>query len=108
MSDSYQAIYDAVRSKLSGCDVGEAVAEDIHQKFDISFAIEGLKQDFYYTLAEHRRPFVLMRPRLYPDGNQWCALYGDDLQSGVAGFGDTPAKAAQQFDTEWLTAKAVK
>jgi hypothetical protein len=31
--------------------------------------------------------------RLYPDGNQWCALWGDDIQSGVAGFGDTPALA---------------
>jgi len=26
----------------------------------------------------------------YKDGNQWCALYGEDLQSGIAGFGNTP------------------
>jgi hypothetical protein len=31
--------------------------------------------------------------KVYPDGNQWCALWGDDIQSGVAGFGDTPALA---------------
>lgn len=24
------------------------------------------------------------------DGNQWCALYGEDLQAGIAGFGNTP------------------
>jgi hypothetical protein len=44
------------------------------------------------------RPFFLMKPRLYPDGNQWCALYGDDLQSGLCGFGDTPEKAGLDFD----------
>jgi len=27
------------------------------------------------------------------DGNQYCAKIGDDLQSGEAGFGDTPADA---------------
>ena len=32
------------------------------------------------------------------DGDQWCALYGDDLQSGVAGFGDSPELAMQDFD----------
>lgn len=46
-------------------------------------------------------PHVLMRPRLYPDGNQWCALYGDNLQEGVAGFGDTPELAGADFDKNW-------
>lgn len=26
----------------------------------------------------------------FKDGNQWCALYGEDLQVGIAGFGKTP------------------
>lgn len=26
----------------------------------------------------------------YKDGDKWCALYGEDLQSGIAGFGNTP------------------
>jgi len=51
---------------------------------------------------EAARPFYLLRPRVFPDGNQWCALYGDDLQSGVCGFGNTPAKAADAFDKEWF------
>lgn len=46
-------------------------------------------------------PHVLMRPKIYPDGNQWCALYGDNLQEGLAGFGDTPELAAQAFDDAW-------
>ncbi len=54
---------------------------------------------------ERARPFVLLRPRMFPDGDQWCALYGDNLQDGVAGFGDTPANAAVDFDVQWISAK---
>ena len=46
-------------------------------------------------------PSVLYRPKLYPDGDQWCALYGDDLQMGVCGFGATPAAAVADFDKNW-------
>lgn len=27
------------------------------------------------------------------DGDKWCALAGENLQEGVAGFGDTPSAA---------------
>lgn len=27
------------------------------------------------------------------DGNQWCVLWGENLQEGIAGFGDTPEEA---------------
>ena len=50
------------------------------------------------------RPFSRIRPKVFPDGNQWCALYGDNLQTGVCGFGDTPEKAAVAFDLAWLNA----
>lgn len=49
-------------------------------------------------------PHVLMRPRVYADGTSWCALYGEDLQSGVFGWGDTPAEACAKFDEQWRTA----
>lgn len=26
----------------------------------------------------------------FKDGDKWCALYGEDLQAGIAGFGNTP------------------
>jgi hypothetical protein len=57
-------------------------------------------------LAEQARraPHVLMRPRVFPDGNMWCALLGDDLQMGVAAFGDTPEAACVAFDEAWRTA----
>lgn len=35
------------------------------------------------------------------DGNQWCVLYGENLQVGIAGFGDTPYKAMQAFEDEF-------
>ncbi len=47
-------------------------------------------------------PTVLMRPALIADGNMWCLLYGDNLQVGVAGFGETPEQAAINFDSAWL------
>lgn len=54
---------------------------------------------------EKLRPFYMLRPSVFIDGNQWCALYGANLQDGVAGFGNTPSDAARQFDIEWLNAK---
>jgi hypothetical protein len=44
---------------------------------------------------------VRMKPRVFPDGTAWCCLYGDNLQEGVAGFGDTPAQACSAFDLAW-------
>jgi len=55
--------------------------------------------------CERKRPFMLLKPRMFPDGNQWCALYGENLQEGVAGFGDTPEQAAIAFDIAWLNEK---
>ena len=60
------------------------------------------------TEIERNRPFMLLRPRVFPDGDQWCALLGDNLQEGVCAFGETPAKAATDFDLQWLNARAGK
>jgi len=51
-----------------------------------------------YILSE---PFTVYKPKLFPDGNQWCALYGENLQDGVAGFGDSPALAVADFNRAW-------
>lgn len=53
---------------------------------------------------EHQRPSVLFRPVLSADGMMWCALLGENLQEGVAGFGDTPAAAMLAFDAEFAKA----
>jgi len=50
-------------------------------------------------VQEHTSYHATLRPRLFIDGNQWCALYGENLQDGVAGFGDTPSKALRDFNS---------
>lgn len=35
--------------------------------------------------------------RVFEDGNQWCALRGENLQEGEAAFGDTPMQAIGEF-----------
>jgi hypothetical protein len=44
-----------------------------------------------------------MRPALSLDGNKWIALYGENLQEGVVGIGDSPAEAMRDFDRAWVT-----
>ncbi len=50
---------------------------------------------------EQTRPCVVFKPRLFMDGNKWCALFGENLHDGVAGFGDSPANAMYDFDAQW-------
>lgn len=52
------------------------------------------------------RPAISMKPRIFPDGNMWCCLYGENLQEGVAGFGETPEKAMSDFDRAIMWEKA--
>lgn len=42
--------------------------------------------------------FALLQPKVSIDGDQWCVLYGENLQDGVAGFGDTVYKAILNFN----------
>lgn len=46
-------------------------------------------------------PHTRMRPRLFIDGSAYCALYGENLMDGCAGFGDSPEKAMADFDKNW-------
>lgn len=75
----------------------------------ICHAAEMAKAAIDSAAGQHERPSAIYRPALSIDGNQWCALYGDDLQSGVCGFGDSPQDAMRDFDKNWcakLPAKA--
>lgn len=67
----------------------------------VAHAAAMTQETLRYAIGQYERPSVLFRPRLSIDGNQWCALYGDDLQSGVAGFGDSPELAMYDFDVAW-------
>lgn len=101
MGDSYQAIYDAVRSRISGCDAGNAIRDAALSALDFGIARQILQEQVGLVGYEHSRPAAVFRPRLYIDGNQWCALYGENLQDGVAGFGDSPSSAMDDFDRAW-------
>ena len=52
----------------------------------------------------HGTPSAVFRPRLFIDQGHWCALYGENLQDGVAGFGKSPAHAMESFDKAWAAA----
>lgn len=98
----YQAIYDAVRSRIGNCDIGGAIRDVAWQTLDFSHARELLQEQIGIVGMEMSRPAVLYRPAISIDGDKWCALYGDDLQSGCAGFGDSIAEAMADFDKNWL------
>lgn len=73
--------------------------------YGISFAVDMVKTVICEEAAIVRgaltAPHVLYKPSLFPDGDKWCALFGDNLQVGVSGFGDTPAAAMAAFDHAW-------
>lgn len=75
---------------------------------DYNGHIAGAEINIYQYSCELLRPSYLYKPRLLIDGDQWCALYGENLQDGVAGFGKTPAEAYAAFDKAWGTDTGVK
>ena len=38
-----------------------------------------------------------LKPNFSKDGDQYCYLYGENLQEGIAGFGNTTAEAMSDF-----------
>ena len=97
-----QEIYDAVRSRISGGDVGQALESALREAFGgAQYQMQCVAQEWSAAASEHQRPSAVYRPGLSIDGSQWCALYGDNLQDGVAGFGDSPADAMLDFDLNW-------
>lgn len=48
--------------------------------------------------AQELNIVTLLKPKIFKDGNQWCVLYGENIQEGVCGFGDSPMKAVCAFN----------
>lgn len=69
----------------------------------ICHAADMIKISWQEAAWEQQRPSVVFKPKLSRDGDMWCALFGENLQEGVAGFGPRPADAMWAFDTAWLT-----
>jgi hypothetical protein len=103
MSETYQAVYDAVRSRIHGGDIGTAAEAALRDAFgNADHMIRCAMQDVSVSFAEHVRPSAVYRPSIGRDGNKWCALYGSNLAEGVCGFGDSPAEAMADFDRNWI------
>ena len=51
--------------------------------------------------AEEMQLFSMLKPKLFIDGDQWCCMYGENLQDGISGFGDTPKKAVSDWNKQW-------
>lgn len=102
MSDTYQPIYDAVRSRLQGSgDIGSAIEAAIRDA-NVGHYVEQAYREIQNAGFEMQRPSAVYRPALKIDGDQWCALYGDNLQDGVCGFGSSPSIAMRAFDVAWF------
>ena len=41
----------------------------------------------------------------YKDGAKWCVLWGENIQNGICGFGDTPSEAIHSFNNEYYGIK---
>jgi hypothetical protein len=50
---------------------------------------------------EEMNLFVLLKPKLYQDGDMWCVLYGENIQEGICGFGKSPMLAIYEFNKAW-------
>lgn len=100
MSDSYQPIYDAVRSRISGGNISDAV-ESAMRDAGIGDQARSVGDSIKEAVSCYTDPSVMYRPTLRIDGDKWCALYGENLQDGVAGFGDSPSQAMRDFNANW-------
>ncbi len=105
--DTHQAIYDAVRSKISGCDIHEAIRSAIIEAFEPTYsAIYEVQIDWQNAGQKYARPSVVFKPKISIDGNVYCVLLGKNLVEGIAGFGETLAKAMLDFDKQFQNSKA--
>ena len=62
-----------------------------------------LQQDRQFAVMQQAEYnlFSVLKPKLYKDANEWCCLYGDNIQEGISGFGETPHKAILDWNTAW-------
>ena len=63
--------------------------------------LEHQERMYLVTIQSDYALFALLKPRVIKDGNQWCVLYGENLQEGIAGFGDTIHDAVLDFNQQF-------
>lgn len=67
-----------------------------HAAWQVGQAATVLAQEI---ASYHATWHSVLKPVLTKDGHMWCALHGENLQVGIAGFGATPAHALMAFET---------
>lgn len=60
---------------------------------DDQWTIPPKVQELERRISELIRVIKELGPQPTPDGNAYCCLEGENLQDGIAGFGDTPEEA---------------
>lgn len=98
MSDAYQPIYDAVRSRIFNGDIGAATEAAMRNIGD--YALQAFQQ-IPWSFEGYARPSAIYKPRIAMDGNKWICVLGDNIITGVVGTGDSPELAMQDFDKNW-------
>lgn len=73
----------------------ESSQKQHHEVLEHQARISGAVIKEEYTL------FAMLKPKVSIDGNQYCVLYGENLQEGVCGFGDTIYKAIIDFNNSF-------
>lgn len=63
----------------------------------------GVLEDESLALYEKREMqlFAMLKPKFGLDGGQYFVLLGEDLQSGICGFGDTLILAIRDFNAQF-------
>lgn len=56
----------------------------------------------YDVMVQHHTTMAkILNCKITKDGNEWCCLYGDNIQDGICGFGKTPLDAILKWATEF-------
>ena len=71
-----------------------------NQKQHHNEMLQQTKLNILETEQQYKR-FAMLKPEVYKDGNKWCVLYGENIQDGIAGFGDTPHEAVIDWESNW-------
>jgi len=73
----------------------ESIQRQHHNDIQHQMKVELLETEQQYKLLS------MLNPKVGIDGNAFYVLYGENLQDGIAGFGDTPHKAVEDFNINW-------
>ncbi len=108
--DTYQPIYDAVRSCISNGDIGAAVQEALRMASLDHYAAQasqGIQQAAQDVAQEQMRPCVLFKPKLTHWGDKWHVSLNGNVSDLPCGTGDSPDAAMRAFDRAWVAKSTV-